>query len=156
MILTKTSSSLCKKSIYLIMAHDASNYSAVNEENERDFNGSVKQIFLKLNEISKNIPTTELKLIGDKYNILEENQKIIKSEISRIKTMILDPEDGVIVKLNRAVELSEKQESFKSEVLTEQLQVIKQLESWKETVTKVIWILFATILGLIFNIILKR
>lgn len=123
---------------------------------EPNYDDSVKLIFQKLDQISRGIPNAEIKIIGDKYATLEKSQQELKNDIRHIKKILLDPEDGLIVKLNRALALTEKQESYKNDILTKSVQKISELESWKDMVSKVIWIIFTTMLGIILNMVLKK
>jgi len=123
---------------------------------DSDFESSIKQIFQKLDKISENIPNGEINLIKDKFELLAQNQNELKDDIRRIKKILLDPEEGLIVKLNKAIELSEKQENFKSNTLITKIQTISELESFKDNVIKILWILFATMAGIILNLIFKK
>lgn len=77
-----------------------------------------------------------------------ESQKEMKEDISELKYTLLNPEDGVIVKVNKNTEFRKK-----SEINTEQYQqLVKDLESlkdWKSTVVKVLWVLFGAMITLL-------
>jgi predicted RNA-binding protein with EMAP domain len=77
-----------------------------------------------------------------------ESQKEMKEDISELKYTLLNPENGVIVKVNKNTEFRKK-----SEINTEQYQqLVKDLESlkdWKSTVVKVLWVLFGAMITLL-------
>lgn len=122
----------------------------------QDFDQSLSTILKALEHIKRNMPNGELKSLQEKFSTLEKNQDDFKEEIRTLKKILLDPEEGVIVKLNKSIKLAEDQEKYRTEVVAKKLETLNQIESWKEGVTKVLWILFATIAGIVLNLFLKK
>lgn len=101
----------------------------------------LETVLTELKSIRTGMPNGELKQIL-------ESQREMKEDISELKYTLLNPEDGVIVKVNRNTDfrkISEKK-------LDEYHQLIKDLEDlkgWKQTVIKVLWILFGAVVTIL-------
>ena len=60
----------------------------------------MKQILDELNHLKTNMPNGELKHLQTSMEDLKKDQKSMKDDISDMKKKLLDPETGVIVKVN--------------------------------------------------------
>jgi hypothetical protein len=60
----------------------------------------MKQILDELSRLKSNMPNGDLKHLQDGIEGLRLDQKSLKDDISDIKKKLLDPDDGVIVKVN--------------------------------------------------------
>jgi len=100
---------------------------------------------------------TELALIkkdlpNGQFKQLMETVKDMKEDISDLKFTLLNPEDGVIVKTNRSLDISkELEEEF--HIFEEKIIEIKELIRWKNAVNKALWILFGTLAAVIVQLI---
>jgi hypothetical protein len=97
-----------------------------------------KEIIKKLSEIEDKLPNGEL----------EEMHEMMKE----IKEILLDPEDGVIVRVNKNTywrkTLTEGDVSF--DTIRDD---VKDLNSFKSNVTKALWVVYTTIMGVIIKLI---
>ena len=97
-----------------------------------------KEIIKKLGEIEDKLPNGEL----------EEMHEMMKE----IKEILLDPEDGVIVRVNKNTywrkTITEGDVSFDS--IKDD---VKDLNSFKSNVTKALWVVYTTIMGVIIKLI---
>ena len=59
------------------------------------------EILGALDHIRKHMPNGELKIIQEKVEAIEESQEKLHGDISQIKKLLLDPETGVIVRVNK-------------------------------------------------------
>ena len=84
-----------------------------------------KEIIKKLSEIEDKLPNGEL----------EEMHEMIKE----IKEILLDPEDGIIVRVN-------KNTYWRKQI---NIQEIEELKSFKNNVTKALWGIYTVVLGII-------
>ena len=98
-------------------------------------------ILAQLAAIQKKLPNGELTSMA---KAMEE----VKKDISELKFTLLNPENGVIVKTNKNIDKS-KELSVRVEELEDQYDKITDLVQFKETVTKVLWVIFTTILGIL-------
>ena len=67
----------------------------------------------------------------------------IQEDIKDIKEILLDPEDGLVVRVN-------KNTYWRKQVDVDD---IKELKSFKSTVTKALWVVYAAVIGLISKIL---
>ena len=97
-----------------------------------------KEIIKKLSEIEDKLPNGEL----------EEMHEMMKE----IKEILLDPEDGVIVRVNKNTywrkTITEGDVSFDS--IKDD---VKDLNSFKSNVTKALWVVYTAIMGVIIKLI---
>jgi hypothetical protein len=104
----------------------------------------LKKIQDEIEKIKEDLIPSEL-LLNEIKN-LKEAQQETKSDLKDIKKILLDPNDGVIVKVNKNTEFRlEEQESKKEyeEIVREHKDVI----SWKDNITKVMWIIVTAALS---------
>tara|TARA_Y100001963_G_C6625714_1_gene373882 strand:- start:427 stop:741 length:315 start_codon:yes stop_codon:yes gene_type:complete len=97
-----------------------------------------KEIIKKLSDIEDKLPNGEL---GEMHEMIKE-----------IKAILLDPEDGLIVRVNKNTywrkALTESETNFDS-VKDD----VKDLNSFKNNVTKAMWIIYTAVSGLIIKLI---
>ena len=97
-----------------------------------------KEIIKKLSEIEDKLPNGEL----------EEMHEMMKE----IKEILLDPEDGIIVRVNKnpywRKTITEGDVSFDS--IKDD---VKDLNSFKSNVTKALWVVYTAIIGVIIKLI---
>ena len=67
----------------------------------------------------------------------------IQNHLKDIKEILLDPEDGLVVRVN-------KNTYWRKQVDVDD---IKELKSFKLTVTKALWVVYAAVIGLISKIL---
>ena len=67
----------------------------------------------------------------------------IQEDIRDIKEILLDPEDGLVVRVN-------KNTYWRKQVDVDD---IKELKNFKSTVTKALWVVYVAVIGLISKII---
>ena len=97
-----------------------------------------KEIIKKLSDIEDKLPNGEL----------EEMHEMMKE----IKEILLDPEDGIIVRVNKNTywrkTITEGDVSFDS--IKDD---VKDLNSFKSNVTKALWVVYTAIMGVIIKLI---
>ena len=87
-------------------------------------------------EIIKKLDCVEAKLMGGE---LEEIHQTVKE----IKEILLDPEDGIIVRVN-------KNTYWRKELDADEF---KALLRWKQTITHAMWISYTALMGIILKLI---
>ena len=101
----------------------------------------LETVLTELKSIRTGMPNGELKQIL-------ESQKDMKEDISDLKYTLLNPEDGVIVNVNKNTAF---RRSFEK-VSDQNQQILKDLEeikNWKSTIVKVLWVLFGAIVTIL-------
>jgi len=79
---------------------------------------------------------------------LIDNQNDMKSDMSELKSKLLNPFDGAIVEIRKNTEFRhawEKQEQDMAKLQEEHRDLVK----WKSTFTKVFWTIFTTTVGVL-------
>lgn len=108
----------------------------------------IEKILAELVSMRSKLPNGELKVIQSSMEDLKNSQADIKSDVSEMKRRLLDPENGIIVRLNQNTQyIKDKQdlEDYYEEIIDQH----KELLSWKNTMTKAMWIVFTAIVGII-------
>jgi len=99
------------------------------------------EVLIELQEIKRGLPNGEMVLIKKLLEDLEEGQKGLKNEIRTIQKRLFNPDDGLIVEVNKNTEFKkENQENLKD---------VNNLISWKGNVTKALWVVYSAIIGVI-------
>ena len=94
------------------------------------------------------LPNGELKVLQTSMDDLKHSQDSIKADISELKKKLLDPETGVVVRLNQNTQYiqdKKEMEDYYDEIIDQH----KDLLSWKNTMTKAMWIVFTAIVGIL-------
>jgi len=105
----------------------------------------LNQILKELAYIKSHMPNGELKRIEEAVNHLKE-------DMSDMKKTLLDPNDGVIVNTNKNTEWREERQK-KIELYDEKVNELDKVIEWKDGVTKVLWVGFTSIIGIIAKLI---
>jgi hypothetical protein len=137
-----------------------------------DVNLLMNEILDALEIIKKQLPNGELKAIQEKITNIDSTQEDMKEDLRAIKRQLLDPEDGIVVRVNKNTEFRKKSEAeekdfqklitehhdlqaFKTKKEAEEKEYQKMLDehkeilSFKTTVTRVLWIIFTALAGII-------
>ena len=107
---------------------------------------AIDLILTELTSIKGKLPNGEL-------TRMTESIEELKDDISELKYMLLNPEDGVIVKVNKNSEFRRKFEINEKEFV-DTLKSVEQLRRFKETVTKALWIVFTALAGIVIRILI--
>ena len=97
------------------------------------------------------MPNGELKHLMHAVEELKTAQEDVKEDISEIKYTLLNPEDGVIVKVNKNTEYRISKQT-KVEYYDRIIAEFEKMKDWKEGVTKALWIIFTALVGLLINV----
>ena len=103
------------------------------------------EVLIELHDIKKSLPNGEIKLIKKSLEDLEEGQKGLKSEIRTIQKRLFNPDNGLIVEVNKNTEFKvDNQQNLKD---------VDNLISWKSNVTKALWVVYSAIIGVIIKLL---
>jgi len=108
----------------------------------------LEQILSEISVMKTKLPNGELKRMEESVRDLRDNYNDIKSDVSDIKYTLLNPEDGIIVRVNKNTEFRYEREEkipFYDDIVTE----FQKMKDWKEGVTKALWIVFTSLIGVI-------
>jgi hypothetical protein len=106
----------------------------------------LETVLTELHSIKRGLPNGELKQIAD-------NMKEMKDDFSELKYMLLNPEDGIVVRVNRNTEFRKDRE-LKIPFLDNQVKDLEELKSWKSGVVKALWIIFASLAAIVARLLI--
>jgi hypothetical protein len=107
----------------------------------------MKQILDELNHLKTNMPNGELKHLQTTMEDLKKDQRLMKDDISDMKKKLLDPESGVIVKVNENTKFRLAEENRYDDYMKFNIDV-DSLKKWQSGVNKALWIIFGAILAI--------
>lgn len=102
-------------------------------------------ILLELVSIKKQLPNGEIVTLG-------QDVKQVKGDITELKKRLLDPEVGIVVKVNKNSEGRALQTQHLDTFRKVRVEV-GELQKWKVNVTKGLWFIFAALTALIGKIL---
>ena len=111
-----------------------------------------KEILEEIEFLKKKLPNGEFALLKKSVEDLSIGQNSLKSSIRELKQQLLDPDNGVVVRVNRNSEFrkdSEKRGPLCQQSFENMEDSVQDIISWKDNVTKALWIMFTGIIGLI-------
>ena len=117
-----------------------------------------KEILDEIEKLKKKIPTANgdfillKKTVGD----LEVGQQGLKADIKELKERLLNPDNGVVARVNRNSDFrkdSEKSGPLCKKSFENMEDNVHNILSWKNNVSKALWILFTGIAGIIVKIL---
>jgi len=112
----------------------------------------IEEILSALEIIKSKLPNGELEVIKKSILILGEDQKAIKQDLEYLKKRLFNPDDGVIVKINKNTDsISRFQDSI--DEVPEVKNKVDNIDKWKEGVSKALWIVYTSIVGIILSLI---
>ena len=110
-----------------------------------------KEILEEIEFLKKKLPNGELALLKKSVEDLSGGQDALKSSIRELKQQLLDPDNGVVVRVNRNSDFrkeSEQRGPLCQQSFENMEDNVNSILGWKDNVTKALWILFTAIIGL--------
>ena len=112
----------------------------------------IEEILSSLEQIKKKLPNGELEIIKQSQLKLGEDKKTIKEDLEYFKKRLFNPDDGVIVRINKNTDsISRFEEAF--DEIPDLRNKLENLDKWKEGVSKALWIVYTSIVGIILSLI---
>jgi len=117
-----------------------------------------KEILEEVEKLKKMIPTANgdfillKKTVGD----LEIGQQGLKGDIKELKERLLNPDNGVVARVNRNSDFrkdSEQRGPLCRKSFEDMGDNVHELTIWRDNITKVMWLLVTGIVGLGFKVI---
>jgi len=108
----------------------------------------MEKILEELVSMRSKLPNGELKILQTSIDDLKHSQDSIKSDVSELKRKLLDPDTGVVVRLNQNTQYiqdKKEMEDYYDEIIDQH----RDLLSWKNNMTKAMWIVFTAIVGIL-------
>ena len=116
-----------------------------------------KEILEEIEFLKTKLPNGEFALLKKSVEDLSGGQEALKSSIRELKQQLLDPDNGVVVRVNRNSDFrkdSEQRGPLCQQSFENMEDNVNSILGWKDNVSKALWILFTGIAGLIVKTIL--
>ena len=116
-----------------------------------------KEILEEIEFLKTKLPNGEFALLKKSVEDLSGGQNALKSSIRELKQQLLDPDNGVVVRVNRNSDFrkdSEKRGPLCQQSFENMEDSVNNILGWKDNVSKALWILFTCIAGLIIKTII--
>ena len=98
-----------------------------------------KEILKALERIEESLPNGDLEICRNHLEELQQGQENLGSSLEKLKDIITDPEDGLVVRTN-------KNTYWRKQI---DLLELSDLKSFKANVSKALWIIFPTLITII-------
>ena len=111
-----------------------------------------KEILEEIEFLKTKLPNGEFALLKKSVEDLSSGQNALKSSIRELKQQLLDPDNGVVVRVNRNSDFrkdSEQRGPLCQQSFENMEDNVNSILGWKDNVSKALWILFTGIAGLI-------
>ena len=115
-----------------------------------------KEILEEIEFLKKKLPNGEFALLKKSVEDLSSGQNSLKSSIRELKQQLLDPDNGVVVRVNRNSEFrkdSEKRGPLCQQSFENMEDSVNSILDWKNNVSKALWILFTAVVGLVIKLV---
>ena len=115
-----------------------------------------KEILELVEELKSKMPNGNIALLQQAIDDLQKSNDGVKLSMRELKKQLLDPDDGVVVRLNKNSDFrreAEERGPLCQKSFEEMEDTVKDLTEWKSNVTRFIWILLTTIVGLVAKVI---
>jgi hypothetical protein len=112
----------------------------------------IEEILSALEVIKKKLPNGELEVIKNSIQSLSLDQRAIKEDLEYFKKRLFNPDDGVIVRINKNTDSIQRNEETIDEI-PDLKNKVDNLEKWKDGVSKALWIVYTSLVGIIISLI---
>lgn len=112
----------------------------------------MKEILGEIKDLKSNMPNGEIKILQTSMDDIKREQKSIKDDMSDIKRKLLDPDDGVIVKVNENTKFRIQEEDRYDDYMQFTID-IQEMKTWKKGVNQALWILFGALIAVAAKVI---
>ena len=115
-----------------------------------------KEILEEIEFLKKKLPNGEFALLKKSVEDLSSGQNALKLSIRELKQQLLDPDNGVVVRVNRNSDFrkdSEQRGPLCEQSFENMEDNVNSILGWKDNVSKALWILFTGIAGIIIKIL---
>ena len=111
-----------------------------------------KEILKQIEELRGKMPNGSITLLKKSVEDLQVDHKELRDSIRDLKKSLLDPDNGVVVRVNKNSEFRREREDS-SEKLSTLFEQVSNLIQWKDSISKILWILFTAIIGLVIKVL---
>ena len=111
-----------------------------------------KEILEQIEELKGKMPNGELTLLKKSVEDLQIDHKELRDTIRELKKQLLDPDKGVVIRVNRNSEFRREREGS-SEKLSTLFEQVSNMVNWKNSINKILWVVFTALIGLVIKVL---
>ena len=111
-----------------------------------------KEILEQIEELRGKLPNGQLTLLKKSVEDLQVDHRELRDTIRELKKQLLDPDRGVVVRVNKNSEFRREREDS-SEKLSTLFEQVNNMVTWKNGVTKMLWVVFTALIGLVIKVL---
>ena len=111
-----------------------------------------KEILEQIEILKGKMPNGELTLLKKSVEDLQLDNKELRDTIRELKRQLLDPDKGVVIRVNRNSEFRREREDSQEKLSTLYEQV-HQMINWKNSITKILWVVGTALIGLVIKVL---
>ena len=111
-----------------------------------------KEILKQIEELRGKMPNGELTLLKKSVEDLQLDHKELRDSIRDLKKSLLDPDNGVVVRVNKNSEFRREREDS-SEKLSTLFEQVTLMINWKNSINKILWVVFTALIGLVIKVL---
>ena len=112
----------------------------------------IRQILEELQRMGNKPPNGEIKVMERSMDEMREAQKSMKDDLSELKKKLLDPNDGVIVRVNENTKFRLQEEDRFEDYMKINVDV-QDLKKWQSGINKAMWIIFGALIAIAVKVI---
>lgn len=104
------------------------------------------ELLSRLDYIEGNIPNGEMSVLLNHMEVMMERQEKMYDDLSEMKRLLLNPENGVVVRVNKNTEFrveNQQRENQYNKLIEEHNELMK----FKSNIIKILWIILSSIIG---------
>lgn len=98
----------------------------------------------RLDAIEEHMPNGEMAILVNHIEIIMDRQEKMHSDLSELKKTLLNPDDGVVVRVNRNTEFRMEQQD-KERDFDKLFREHYELVQFKSNITRFLWLILSTI-----------
>ena len=110
--------------------------------------GTLDALLQEIRHVKQHMPNGELKQ-------MQKDIQELKEDISDMKYTLLNPDNGVIVSTNKNTEFRQSMQANQKDFDAQMLK-ITEIENWKQSVTRALWIIFGVMAGIIIRMLMMH
>jgi hypothetical protein len=118
----------------------------------RNESALIKQVLDELQKMGNRMPNGELKVLEKSIDEMRDSQKSMKEDLSELKKKLLDPNDGVIVRVNENTKFRIQEEDRFEDYMKINVDV-QDLKKWQSGINKAMWIIFGALIAIAVKVI---
>jgi len=115
----------------------------------------IEQLIAEVNVMKTKLPNGELAVIQKSLKDLEKGQAELRQDMRAIQKRLFNPDNGLVVRLNKNTYHRERHQQHETKE-SQESEDLKYLLRWKGSVSKGLWVVYSTIIGILIKILLYK